>query len=97
VNKSTQLVLRFKKSTDAFWSQVLTVADEKAVQEEADTVTARIRVKSYNLIDFQFIQVKLDINKGNEMVMLVPRSIVLTVAEGDASLVDAFSFAGTKV
>lgn len=80
-----QIVIRFDKS-DGVWETVVGIADEKERAEAAGVVIAGIGVKNYELTDHQFIQATLNVHKGKELMVLIPRSIVVTIIESKSGL-----------
>jgi hypothetical protein len=55
-----------------------------------------LTVKSFSLVDHQFVHIKLVVKGGKEIELWIPRIIVIAIAQGKTDLSAAFSFAGTK-
>lgn len=86
MDKPAEVILQFDKSTQGFWSGFVEVVDKKTVREVGNTVIALIPVKSYSLADHQFIQLKVNMGGGKEMVVLIPRGVVVAIVEGKIGL-----------
>jgi hypothetical protein len=71
--KPAQVILQFDRTTEGFWSGLIEVVDQKTVREVSNITIALIPVKSYGLAS---------INNGKELVVLIPRRIVMAIVEG---------------
>jgi hypothetical protein len=96
MDKPAQVVLHFDKA-DTFWQAFVEAADKKKVIELSDSLVVVLHVKYYSLADHQFLHLKMNVSKGKELAMWVPRSMVKTIVEGKSDVDSAFSFAGSKV
>jgi hypothetical protein len=96
VDKPASVALQFDKVNYAFWSKITDQADKKYVFEVSDSVLVILPVKSYSMVDHQFIQVAVDVDNGKEIHVWIPRDFVKMIAQGKSDLSAAFSFAGSK-
>jgi hypothetical protein len=96
MNKPVRVLLQFDKTRFecGFWLAIVDIADKKDVREINNEVVAALGVKSYSLEDHQFIQLKLDVAKGHELQVSIPRNFVTGIIEGKSDLTAAFSFVG---
>lgn len=81
---SKQLFIRFEKS--APWETLVEMADEKIRRETGNEVFAGIQIRTYDLADQQFAAITLDVKKGKELSILIPRDIIVTIIEGKGGL-----------
>jgi hypothetical protein len=95
VDKPTQIALRFNKVTETMLLPFLESADDKVINIVGDVVVAALSVKGYSLEDHQFIQVKVKIRNGHEVVALIPRNCVALILQGKGGP-DPFRIAGSS-
>lgn len=88
----TLVVLRLNKATDSFWLNLLRNVEEKTFNEGATVTVATVGVKGYTLLDAQFVQVTVKV-KDKDVVLLIPRNIVLTIVQAKTAL-DASTYFG---
>jgi len=93
-NKQAHIVLQFDNVNYALWKPFIENADHKLVDPLSDARVVVLTVKNFILLDHQFIQLKFDVAKGNEIQVWIPRNFVKGIAEGKSDLSAAFSFAG---
>lgn len=82
---SKLIVLKLDRRTDAFWIGFLKDVEDKTVHEYPTIVIATVGIKSYSLADHQFIEATIKAAK-REVVVLIPRNIVLSVVQGKTGL-----------
>lgn len=82
---SRQIIIRFDRF-DGVWDALVGMADEKTRQEAANVVIASLSIKSYEITDHQFATVKMNVNKGKALTILIPRNIVVTIFEVQGAL-----------
>jgi len=97
MNKPAKVILDFEKANNSFWWAMVEHADNSSFREFGNRVVAFLAVKSYSMDDHQFIQIKIEVNKGTEVQVWIPRDIVKGIVEGKTDLSAAFSFAGSKI
>jgi hypothetical protein len=85
MDKPAQIVLQFRKN-DGFWSALVEAADGRTAPETDQEVIAFVPVRSYSLEDHQFIQVRLGLKDGKEILAFIPRNIVKAIREGKSDL-----------
>jgi hypothetical protein len=98
-DKRAIVVLLLDEKAFDFWRLIFDKADEKNITQLSDgtgTLVELRRVKHFSLLDHQFIQLKLDFNKGMELQVWIPRNFVIAILESKSDLSAAFSFAGSK-
>ena len=78
----------------ALWGPILEKADHKFVYPLSDGTIVSLTVKNFIMLDHQFIQLKIDVDKGKEIQLWIPRNFVKGIVEGRSDLSAAFSFAG---
>jgi hypothetical protein len=93
MDKPAIVILVIDKTAEPYW-WALASTFKAYIQELGNLSFAHISVKSYNLTDHQFIQLKIDFD-GHDIVAQIPRRLVGLVLEGTESLrKDAFYFGG---
>jgi hypothetical protein len=93
-DKPATIALQFDKVNYTFWSKITDHADKKYVFPLTDSVLVILPVKSYSLADHQFIHIGVNVDKGREVQLWIPRNFVKMIAQGKTDLSAAFSFAG---
>jgi len=94
MDKPAQVILQFDKQAYALWRPLTNKADVKEVFELSDGAAVVLAVKNFNLSDHQFVQLKVAVNKGQEIELWIPRNFLKAIVQGKSDLSDAFSFAG---
>lgn len=96
MDKPARVLLQLNKLDleSGFWLAMIDSADKKEVREVGNLVVAALAVKSYSLLDHQFMQVKVNIQNGKEVQFWIPRNFVKGIVEGKSDLSGAFAFAG---
>ena len=95
-DKRATVVLLLDEKALAFWRPIFDKADEKSFTQLTDGAVVELRVKHFSMLDHQFIQLKLDFNKGKELQVWIPRNFVIAILESKSDLSASFSFAGNK-
>jgi hypothetical protein len=96
MDKPATVALQFDKLNYAFWCGITDRADKKEVFETSDSVLVVLTVKNYSMVDHQFIQIKMDVDNGEEIQLWIPRNFVKMIAEGKTEVHSTFPFAGSK-
>jgi hypothetical protein len=94
MDKPAKVVLQFDRLGFSLWQSLANKADEKAIYELSDGAAVVLAVKNFSMSDHQFIQLKVAINKGKEVVVWMPRNFLKAVVEGDSDLTYGFTLAG---
>jgi len=94
MDKDAFVALQFDNANYTFWKPIIDSADDKFVNQLADGAIVALGVKNFSLLDHQFIQLKVAVNKGKEIQVWIPRNFVKAIVEGKTDLSAAFSFAG---
>jgi hypothetical protein len=84
VNKPAQLIVTFDKlGIGGTWLSFVEDVQGSVVKQAGDAVVAGFQVKAYDLTDHQFMEVTATMkNKGKDITILIPRSIIVTVIQG---------------
>jgi hypothetical protein len=96
MDKRAIVVLLLDEKAITFWRPILAKADEKSFVQTSEGTVVTLDVKHFSMLDHQFIQLKLDFDKGKELQVWIPRNFVVTILETESDLSAAFWFAGSK-
>ena len=89
MNKPVSVFLEIARG-DAFWLGMVNFFETTTVYRIGSKLVAILRVKSYSLVDHQFIQIKANDTAGKEILQWIPRSIVKTIIEGRIDTIPSF-------
>jgi len=92
--RAAYVILQFDDAAYAFWGPILDRADDKIVHPLSNGAIVGLPVKHFSVLDHQFIQLRIDFNKGKELQVWIPRNFVIAILESKSDLSAAFSFAG---
>jgi hypothetical protein len=97
MDKRATVLLQLDEKAFDFWRPVFDKADEKSfIQVKNAGAVVQLTVKHFSTQDHQFIQLKLDFDKGKELQVWIPRNYVVAILESKSDMSAAFSFAGSK-
>lgn len=97
MDRPARVLLFFDKTNDPLWLGLAEGLEQKEnVHEVGNLAFVKLQVRSYSLTDHQFVQVKVRV-QDLEVLLQIPRRLVMTIVEGAESLgKDFFYFGGGK-
>ena len=96
MDKRAIVVLLLDEKAVTFWRPLFDKADERSFIQSSEGTVVTLDVKHFSMLDHQFIQLKLDFDKGKELQVWIPRNFVVAILESESDLSAAFWFAGSK-
>jgi hypothetical protein len=92
-----QLALKFGQA-DSYSAKVIEVIKGADMKAEADGTTfAGFKVKRYDLSDHQFVTVTVTATNDKELILMIPRPMIVTIITGQSDLDKRLYFGPAKV